>query len=237
MVTEHRLSIQRACSATGLSWVAYYKVPPLPQDRDAEVIDALNGVVERNGRWGSWKCFDRLRLDGRPWNHKRVWRVYCELSLNIPRRTKRRIPKREPVPLAAAPLVNQGCDHGRQTDEHAIGHAGLLRLPFPVLPVAPSLDVVGSLRMTACLPGPLGRTKADQRSRCWRFGRGWGLPGRIAFTPARDACGSDWPEAMVRPGCGRTQQRLAHVGAAAPRAPKPARSMRSGYFNCLSNWK
>jgi len=108
MVTEHRLSITRACSATGLSRAAYYKVPALPQDKDAEVIDALNGIVEHNGRWGFWKCFDRLRLDGRPWNHKRVWRVYCDLGLNIPRRTKRRIPKREPVPLAAGTLVNQG---------------------------------------------------------------------------------------------------------------------------------
>lgn len=68
MVTEHRLSIQRACRATGLSRAAYYKVPPLPQEKDAEVIDALNGVVERNGRRGFWKCFDRLRLDGRPWH-------------------------------------------------------------------------------------------------------------------------------------------------------------------------
>lgn len=50
MVTEHRLSIARDCSATGLSRAAYYKVPALPQERDAEVIDALNSVVERNGR-------------------------------------------------------------------------------------------------------------------------------------------------------------------------------------------
>ena len=108
LVTEHRLSISRACRAAGLSRAAYYKVPVQPMEKDAEVIDALNGVVERNGRWGFWKCFDRLRLDGRPWNHKRVWRVYCELGLNIPRRTKRRIPKREPVPLAAGSYVNQG---------------------------------------------------------------------------------------------------------------------------------
>ncbi|PND37941.1 hypothetical protein C1O66_10645 [Paucibacter aquatile] len=111
MVTEYRLPITRACGAARLSRAAHYKVPPLPQDKDAEVIDALNGVVERNGRWGFWKCFDRLRLDGRPWNHKRVWRVYCELGLNIPRRTKRRIPKREPVPLAGCSFVNQGWCH------------------------------------------------------------------------------------------------------------------------------
>ncbi|ALV04982.1 hypothetical protein [Roseateles depolymerans] len=29
MVTEHRLSITRACRAAGLSRAAYYKVPPL----------------------------------------------------------------------------------------------------------------------------------------------------------------------------------------------------------------
>ncbi|WP_428506805.1 IS3 family transposase [Roseateles sp.] len=80
----------------------------LPRTRLVTLIEALNGVVERNGRWGFWKCFDRLRLDGRPRNHKRVWRVYCELGLYIPRRTKRRIPKREPVPLAAGSFVNQG---------------------------------------------------------------------------------------------------------------------------------
>jgi putative transposase len=34
--------------------------------------------------------------------------VYCELGLKIPRRTKHRIPKREPVPLAAGSFVNQG---------------------------------------------------------------------------------------------------------------------------------
>lgn len=105
MVTEHRLPVTRACRAAGLSWAAYYKTPPLPQEKDAEVIDALNGVVERNGRWGFWKCFDRLRLDGRPWNHKRVWRVYCELGLNIPRRTKRRIPKREALAIQVAPSL------------------------------------------------------------------------------------------------------------------------------------
>ena len=107
-MSEHRLPITRACTAAGLSRAAYYRTPALPQDRDAAVIDALNGVVERNGRWGFWKCYDRLRLDGRAWNHKRVWRVYCELGLNIPRRTKKRLPKREPVPLAAAAFVNEG---------------------------------------------------------------------------------------------------------------------------------
>ena len=51
-------------------------------------------------------CFDRLRLDGWSWNHKRVWRVYCEMKLNLPRRKKRRVPPRERQTLEVAPRAN-----------------------------------------------------------------------------------------------------------------------------------
>ena len=57
---------------------------------------------------GFWKCFDRLRLDGRNWNYKLVWRVCCQLGLNIPKNTKRRLPDRAPVPMIADKLVNEG---------------------------------------------------------------------------------------------------------------------------------
>ncbi|ARN23655.1 transposase [Piscinibacter gummiphilus] len=108
MIEDHRVPIKRACAAAGLSRAAYYRGPVDGLVRDAEVIEALNVVVERRSRWGFWKCFDRLRLDGRPWNHKRVWRVYCEMGLNLPRRTKKRVPQRDPVPLQAGEFVNQG---------------------------------------------------------------------------------------------------------------------------------
>lgn len=66
-----KLSITRACRIAGLSRAAYYKGPAQTAERDAEVIDALNAIVTRHGRWGFWKCFARLRLDGRCWNHMR----------------------------------------------------------------------------------------------------------------------------------------------------------------------
>lgn len=69
MTHEHRLPVKRACEAAGLSRAAYYRQPTDRLARDVELIDALNGVVERNSRWGFWKCFQRLRLDGRQWNH------------------------------------------------------------------------------------------------------------------------------------------------------------------------
>ncbi len=73
---------------------------------NAAVIAALGAMVEKRPRWGFWKCYDRMRIDGYPWNHKRVRRVYCALRLNLPRRTKRRLPIREPLPLDAPGGLN-----------------------------------------------------------------------------------------------------------------------------------
>jgi putative transposase len=70
------------------------------------VITALTDAT-RYPRWGFWKLFDRLRVEGRPWNHKHVHRVYCALRLNLPRRTTRRVPRRIRQPLTAPPALNQ----------------------------------------------------------------------------------------------------------------------------------
>ena len=96
----------RACGLVKLSRTAWYRRPQARTERDHDVIEALNGTVEQKPRWGFWKCFDRLRLDGRSWNHKRVHRVYCALRLNLPRRTKRRVPMRLRQRLAASARLN-----------------------------------------------------------------------------------------------------------------------------------
>lgn len=104
-LVQAKLSITRACQIAGLSRAAYYKRPTPASERDAQVIDALNAIVTRHGRWGFWKCFTRLRLDGRCWNKKRVHRVYCDMGLNLPRRSKKRLPEwpRQPLDLATEP--------------------------------------------------------------------------------------------------------------------------------------
>jgi putative transposase len=49
-VSEHRVSIQKACLIVGLSRTAYYRVLRAASRRDAVVIDVLNRVVTRQPR-------------------------------------------------------------------------------------------------------------------------------------------------------------------------------------------
>ena len=72
MITAHRLSKAKACRIVGLSRTALYRPRVDWLARDKEVIDAINGVIARRPRWGFWKCYRRIRLDGHPFNHKRV---------------------------------------------------------------------------------------------------------------------------------------------------------------------
>ena len=71
------------------------------------MIELLNGQVARRPRWGFWKLYGRLRLDGHGFNHKRLHRVYCAMKLNLPRRTKRRLPQRLRRPLLAPNRLNE----------------------------------------------------------------------------------------------------------------------------------
>jgi putative transposase len=75
--------------------------------RDAPVVNALNGLLEEFPRLGFWKYADILSLRDYPWNHKRIYRVYCDLGLNQPRRKKRRLPERDPLPLVVPEKPNQ----------------------------------------------------------------------------------------------------------------------------------
>lgn len=91
LVIQGGRPIQRACRAVGLGRATYYR-PLVDWVRsDVPVIAALTTLIAAKSRWGFWKCCDRLRLDGHPWNHKRLWQVYCQLRLNLPCRTKKLI--------------------------------------------------------------------------------------------------------------------------------------------------
>ena len=115
MTDEHGLPIVRACQVARLSRAAYYKPGTDWTERDAEVIAAINAALAERIRWGFWKCYDRIRNLGHPWNHKRVHRVYCQMKLNLPRRVKRRPPTRMRQSLFVVP----GDEYGMGVGFHA----------------------------------------------------------------------------------------------------------------------
>ena len=105
-MAEQGVSIRRACGAVGLSRGAWYKPPADRLEKDRDVIAALTTLTDEHRRWGFWKSYERLRQDGHSWNHKRLYRVYCQLGLNHKRRTKKRIPTRCRQPLDTVPMPN-----------------------------------------------------------------------------------------------------------------------------------
>lgn len=98
MVVEYHLSQRRACQIVSLSrTVLSYQGKPR---EDGVVVTALQQLAEQHPRWGFGKLLDSLRLRGHPWNHKRVYRVYCAMKLNLRIQRRKRLPKRFPEILA-----------------------------------------------------------------------------------------------------------------------------------------
>ena len=106
LVKDYKLSVKRACEVTNLSRAAWYRRPQKETAGDEIIISGLNSLMERWPRWGFWKCFNWLRAQGNMWNHKRVWRVYCAMKLNLPRRKKRMRLTRERQVLTIQPIAN-----------------------------------------------------------------------------------------------------------------------------------
>ena len=71
------------------------------------MVEAINAMIDSHPRWGFWKTFKALRRKGHGWNHKRVYRIYCNLKLNQKRRAKKRLPQRLKQPLLVPSLPNQ----------------------------------------------------------------------------------------------------------------------------------
>lgn len=101
------VKIVKACEIVGHSRASYYRKIRDWRVADTAVIDAINEQLQRSPRAGFWKCFDRMRLKGYKFNHKRVHRVYCQMGLNLKRRTKRVLPKRITVPLEVVDAANE----------------------------------------------------------------------------------------------------------------------------------
>lgn len=105
MITEHGISQRQACKVVSLPRSnAQYKRKP---KQDEPVIDQLKELVDKHPAIGFWQSYYRIRRKGFNWNHKKVYRVYTEMKLNIRRRYKKRLPARVKQALYQPAALNE----------------------------------------------------------------------------------------------------------------------------------
>jgi len=84
MVTDKQVSVRQACKIVSLPR-SVYRYHRIPKD-DSALMEALEELVKKHPTIGFWKCYYRLRRSGHQCNHKRLYRIYKLLKLNIRRR-------------------------------------------------------------------------------------------------------------------------------------------------------
>ena len=92
MLETSEVSVRQACKEIQLSRSTFSYQRKV--DKDIALIEQLTLLVDKHPSIGFWMCFYRLRNMGFKWNHKRVYRVYTQMHLNIRRRAKKRLPAR-----------------------------------------------------------------------------------------------------------------------------------------------
>ena len=106
-IEDRGISIRRACLIFNISITCYYH-KSVTTDENHQIADLLIKLTNKNKNWGFGLCFLTLRnVMGLPYNHKRVYRIYCELELNLRIKPKRRIKRAKPDALMVPEGVNQ----------------------------------------------------------------------------------------------------------------------------------
>jgi putative transposase len=67
---------------------------------DEPIREQLRQLADLHTRWGFWMMYHRLRALQYMDNHKRIYRIYTEMKLNLRRKYKRRLPVRIQQPLS-----------------------------------------------------------------------------------------------------------------------------------------
>lgn len=105
-VKGHGVSIRLACHTFGVSESCYRYEPKLNHE-NAIIADWLIRLTENQRNWGFGLCFLYLRnRKGFSWNHKRVYRIYRELELNLRIKPRKRLKRDKPEILATPNDIN-----------------------------------------------------------------------------------------------------------------------------------
>ena len=105
-VAAHLIPITLACTVFRVSGTCYHYTAK-SSDENAKIADWLIRLTENQRNWGFGLCFLYLRnIKGFTWNHKRVYRIYRQLELNLRIKPKKRIKRDKPEALSVPEAIN-----------------------------------------------------------------------------------------------------------------------------------
>ena len=101
------VSIELACRAFKISESCYRYERKLNEE-NKKVEDWLLRFTDNNRNWGFGLCYLYLRnVKGFKWNHKRIYRIYKELELNLRIKPRKRLNREKPEALSVPEAINQ----------------------------------------------------------------------------------------------------------------------------------
>jgi len=107
VMADRDVSISLVCRTFLISETCYRYKPKLSNDNE-KIADLLLGLTQNQRNWGFGLCFLYLRnVKGYPWNHKRVYRIYRELELNLRIKPHKRLKRDVPEPLKVPKSINE----------------------------------------------------------------------------------------------------------------------------------
>ena len=124
-IKRHGISIRFACICMGISESCYHYQSKLSGENALVANLLLSLITSPQGRrWGFGLCFLYLRnVKGYRWNHKRVYRIYCELELNLRIKHRRRLKRDKPDSPSVPTAINQVWSMDFMSDSLADGRS------------------------------------------------------------------------------------------------------------------
>lgn len=106
-VSEKGISIRLACEIFSVSQTCYRYQTKFSSENEI-IAQWLLRLTDNHRNWGFGLCFLYLRnVKGFGWNHKRVYRIYKMLELNLRIKPRRRLVRQVPEPLLVPNAFNE----------------------------------------------------------------------------------------------------------------------------------
>ena len=107
VVAKCGVAIRLACQVFTISESCFHYEGKKNAENEL-IANWLLRLTDNNRNWGFGLCYLYLRnVKGFKWNHKRVYRIYRELELNLRIKPRKRLARAKPEALSVAEAINE----------------------------------------------------------------------------------------------------------------------------------